>query len=68
MQGEFPSACFFSFLSMLTLIRHYVAFIRKSFPGQSELSWVLFNDEKVVKYEGIDDMKKTAYMYFFTRV
>ncbi|CAL5874896.1 uncharacterized protein PFLUO_LOCUS9198 [Penicillium psychrofluorescens] len=47
---------------------HYVAFIRKSFPGQSELSWVLFNDEKVVKYEGIDDMKKTAYMYFFTRV
>ncbi|KAJ5605885.1 hypothetical protein N7510_008666 [Penicillium lagena] len=47
---------------------HYVAFIRKSFPGQSELSWVLFNDEKVVKYEGIDDMKKTAYMYFFTRI
>ncbi|OQD73219.1 hypothetical protein PENDEC_c016G02815 [Penicillium decumbens] len=47
---------------------HYVAFIRKTLPGQDGLSWVLFNDEKVVKYEDIDEMKKTAYVYFFTRV
>jgi len=45
-----------------------VAFIRKTLPGQDGLSWVLFNDEKVVKYEDIDEMKKTAYVYFFTRV
>ncbi|KAJ5585345.1 uncharacterized protein N7459_005145 [Penicillium hispanicum] len=47
---------------------HYVAFIRKTFPNQDGLSWVMFNDEKVVKFEDIDQMKKTAYMYFFTRL
>jgi ubiquitin carboxyl-terminal hydrolase 5/13 len=45
-----------------------VAFIRKALPDQDGLSWVMFNDEKVVKYEDIEDMKKTAYVYFFTRV
>ena len=51
--------------------RHYVAFIRKTLPakeGGGE-SWVLFNDEKVVKAEGdVDEMKKFAYVYFFERV
>ncbi len=48
--------------------RHYVAFIRKEIPGEGE-SWVLFNDEKVVKAEGdVDAMKKFAYVYFFERV
>lgn len=47
---------------------HYVAVIRKTFPGQNGLSWVMFNDEKVVKFEDIEAMKKTAYLYFFTRV
>ncbi|KAJ5563186.1 hypothetical protein N7535_008350 [Penicillium sp. DV-2018c] len=47
---------------------HYVALIRKELPGQSGLSWVMFNDEKVVKFEDIEAMKKTAYLYFFTRV
>ncbi|GAB1202766.1 hypothetical protein APSETT445_001387 [Aspergillus pseudonomiae] len=47
---------------------HYVAFVRKNLPGQSELSWVMFNDEKVVKAEDIQEMKKYAYLYFFSRV
>ncbi|KAI9034819.1 ubiquitin-specific protease UBP14 [Aspergillus affinis] len=47
---------------------HYVAFIRKALPGQDGLSWVLFNDEKVVKVEDIQEMKKHAYLYFFSRV
>ncbi|KAJ5913458.1 hypothetical protein N7504_002341 [Penicillium tannophilum] len=47
---------------------HYVAVIRKVLPGQSALSWVMFNDEKVVRFEDLDQMKKTAYMYFFTRL
>ena len=48
--------------------RHYVAFIRKQIPNEGE-SWVLFNDEKVVKAEGdVDEMKKFAYVYFFQRV
>lgn len=51
-------------------LSHYVAFIRKPIPadGGNE-SWVLFNDEKVVKAEGdVDEMKKFAYVYFFQRV
>ncbi|KAJ5672425.1 hypothetical protein N7507_001552 [Penicillium longicatenatum] len=47
---------------------HYVAIIRKVLPGQSGLSWVMFNDEKVVRFEDLDQMKETAYMYFFTRL
>lgn len=41
---------------------HYVAFIRKE--GGT---WVLFNDEKVVKAADVDEMKKFAYVYFFRR-
>ncbi|KAJ5894425.1 hypothetical protein N7495_006116 [Penicillium taxi] len=48
--------------------RHYVALIRKALPGQDALSWIMFNDEKVVLFEDIEKMKKTAYMYFFTRL
>jgi len=45
---------------------HYVAFIRKNL-GE-ETSWVLFNDEKVVKIVDVEEMKKFAYVYFFKRV
>lgn len=53
---------------MLNKNRHYVAFIRKSVPGEDKPSWVLFNDEKVAKAGDIDEMKKFAYVYFFRRV
>ena len=46
--------------------RHYVAFIRKKLPDGE--SWVLFNDEKVVKVVDVEEMKKFAYVYFFKRV
>lgn len=70
MQGQ---SLFCSFLlpsrSVANLeFRHYVAFIRKSLPGDDGLSWVMFNDEKVVKSEDIERMKSTAYMYFFSRI
>ena len=50
-----------------------MAFIRRDIPGQNgqESSWVLYNDEKVVKAEDINEMKEMkqyAYLYFFTRV
>ncbi|KAK9554067.1 ubiquitin C-terminal hydrolase Ubp14 [Aspergillus fumigatus] len=47
---------------------HYVAFVRKTLPGQDNPSWVMFNDEKVVGVDDIQDMKKFAYLYFFSRV
>ncbi|KAI1826268.1 ubiquitin carboxyl-terminal hydrolase 14 [Xylaria intraflava] len=47
---------------------HYVAFIRKRLDPQEESKWVLFNDEKVVEAGDIEEMKKTAYVYFFDRV
>jgi ubiquitin carboxyl-terminal hydrolase 5/13 len=47
---------------------HYVAFARKATPGQSEASWVLFNDEKVVKVDEAEEMKRFAYVYFFSRI
>lgn len=44
---------------------HYVATIR-----QDDGSWILFNDEKVVKAEGEgnDVMKSLAYLYIYERV
>lgn len=53
---------------MLIYSSHYVAFVRKVLPGQTEPSWILFNDEKVVKVDDVLEMKKYAYLYFFTRV
>ncbi|KAJ5721150.1 uncharacterized protein N7483_009084 [Penicillium malachiteum] len=47
---------------------HYVAVIRKALPDQADQSWVMFNDEKVVKFEDLEPMKNSAYVYFFTRV
>ncbi|CAG8955578.1 hypothetical protein HYFRA_00009532 [Hymenoscyphus fraxineus] len=47
---------------------HYVAFIRKSIPGGDSPSWVLYNDEKVVKALDVEEMKKFAYVYFFQRM
>ncbi|RDW91199.1 ubiquitinyl hydrolase 1 [Coleophoma crateriformis] len=44
---------------------HYVAFVRKAIPGEDQPSWVLFNDEKVVKANDVEEMKKFAYVYFF---
>ncbi|KAI0470602.1 hypothetical protein GGR56DRAFT_136697 [Xylariaceae sp. FL0804] len=46
---------------------HYVAFIRKILDTEVP-KWVLFNDEKVVEASDVEEMKKTAYVYFFTRV
>ncbi|PWY65651.1 ubiquitin C-terminal hydrolase, partial [Aspergillus heteromorphus CBS 117.55] len=46
---------------------HYVAVVRKDLP-ETGVSWVMFNDEKVVQVDDIQDMKKFAYLYFFTRV
>lgn len=43
-----------------------MAFIRKKI--DNELTWVLFNDEKVVKASNADEMKQFAYVYFFKRV
>jgi ubiquitin carboxyl-terminal hydrolase 5/13 len=46
-----------------------VAFIRKDLGrADGKLSWVLFNDEKVVEIVDADEMKKTAYIYFFRRL
>jgi ubiquitin carboxyl-terminal hydrolase 5/13 len=47
---------------------HYVAFIRKELPDDKSKSWVLYNDEKVVKANDVEEMKKFAYVYFFKRV
>ncbi|KAI9888734.1 MAG: hypothetical protein M1814_006466 [Vezdaea aestivalis] len=47
---------------------HYVAFIRKTLPGSTEEDWVLFNDEKVVRAVDAEEMKRTAYVYFFRRI
>lgn len=49
-------------------IRHYVAFIRKQLDSSGGPQWVLFNDEKVVEAGDVEEMKKTAYVYFFNRV
>ncbi|KXJ95022.1 ubiquitin carboxyl-terminal hydrolase [Microdochium bolleyi] len=46
---------------------HYVAFIRKIL-DVPDPRWVLFNDEKVVEAGDVEEMKKTAYVYFFQRV
>ncbi|KAI6711268.1 hypothetical protein B2J93_3863 [Marssonina coronariae] len=46
---------------------HYVAFVCKLIPGDSTPQWVLFNDEKVVKATDVEEMKKSAYVYFFQR-
>ncbi|KAL8737663.1 MAG: hypothetical protein Q9181_001453 [Wetmoreana brouardii] len=46
---------------------HYVAFIRKPVPDELSESWVLYNDEKVVKAVDVEEMKKFAYVYFFQR-
>ena len=45
--------------------RHYVAFIRKGVDVGSP--WVLFNDEKVVEAHEVEEMRKFAYVYFFSR-
>lgn len=47
---------------------HYVAFVRKQLPRDETESWVLFNDEKVVKAVDVEEMKKFAYVYFFQRL
>ncbi|KAJ8126261.1 hypothetical protein O1611_g7376 [Lasiodiplodia mahajangana] len=47
---------------------HYVAFIRKKLDPSEKPKWVLFNDEKVVEAGDVEEMKKTAYVYFFNRV
>jgi ubiquitin carboxyl-terminal hydrolase 5/13 len=51
--------------ALLTIISHYVAFIRKQDPKDMHIAWVLYNDEKVVKADDVEEMKKFAYVYFF---
>ncbi|KAJ2964011.1 hypothetical protein NQ176_g10817 [Zarea fungicola] len=47
---------------------HYVAFLRKPNPeSPSGSTWVLFNDEKVVEAHEVEEMRKFAYVYFFSR-
>lgn len=41
--------------------------MRKQLGDENTKSWVLFNDEKVVKAEAVDAIKKFAYVYFFQR-
>lgn len=41
--------------------------MRKQLGDDNVQSWVLFNDEKVVKAKAVDAMKKFAYVYFFQR-
>jgi ubiquitin carboxyl-terminal hydrolase 5/13 len=67
MLGE-SSLLFFLRMNMLTLDRHYVAFVRKQLPDEQAASWVLFNDEKVAKAADVEEMKKFAYVYFFRRL
>jgi len=47
---------------------HYVAFIRKELPDDKSKPWILYNDEKVVKANDVEEMKKFAYVYFFKRI
>ena len=54
--------------ALLTIISHYVAFIRKQDPKDRHMAWVLYNDEKVVKAVDVEEMKKFAYVYFFERL
>lgn len=63
--GKFSYTSYF--LSQLTMVRHYVAFIRENIPREDKTEWVLFNDEKVVQAPDVEEMKKFAYVYFFKR-
>jgi ubiquitin carboxyl-terminal hydrolase 5/13 len=46
-----------------------VAFVRKALSANpEEKTWVLYNDEKVVEVQDVEEMKKFAYVYFFKRV
>lgn len=53
---------------VLTLGSHYVAFIRRQLEQEKAKSWVLFNDEKVVEADNIEEVKKFAYVYFLERL
>lgn len=52
---------------MTNVNRHYVAFIRKQLEDKGK-SWVLYNDEKVVQANDVEEMKQFAYVYFFQKV
>lgn len=53
---------------VLTLRSHYVAFIRRQLDSNKAKSWVLFNDEKVVEADNVEEVKKFAYVYFLERL
>lgn len=44
-----------------------MAFVHKMLGNGQGPSWVMFNDEKVVGAHNVHEMKKFAYLYFFTR-
>lgn len=45
---------------------HYVSFVKKQLDGVDK--WVLFNDEKVVQCDNLDELKNNGYIYFYKRV
>ncbi len=45
-----------------------MAFIRKQVDDEGKENWFLYNDEKVVVAVDVDEMKKFAYVYFFSRL
>ncbi|PYH47279.1 ubiquitin-specific protease UBP14 [Aspergillus saccharolyticus JOP 1030-1] len=47
---------------------HYVAVVRKTLPGEKDPSWIMYNDEKVVQVDDVRELKRSAYLYFFSRV
>lgn len=53
---------------MLILSSHYVAFIRRQLESNKDKSWVLYNDEKVVEADNVEEVKKFAYVYFLERL
>lgn len=53
---------------VLILSSHYVAFIRRQLESNNAKSWVLYNDEKVVEADNVEEVKKFAYVYFLERL
>lgn len=66
--SQFPTHC--KQRHNLTSCSHYVAFVKKVLIDHPtpEPQWVLFNDEKVVLSNDVEEMKKFAYVYFFERM
>ena len=44
---------------------HYVAFIKKEYEGEQR--WILYNDEKMVIADELEELKKNGYIYLYSR-